>query len=120
MYNKRKLGTAYEELAIQFMKNQGYELLDRNFYCSFGELDAIFLDPENTVVFSEIKYRSNDSNGDPAEAVDVRKQKRICKSALYYIQKNHLDMDAAYRFDVLAIQKNQSVRQIQNAFPFHM
>ncbi len=51
-------------------------------------------------------------------AVDIRKQRRICKTALYYFAKNEYGTDRACRFDVIAIYGDDSVRHIENAFEF--
>lgn len=51
-------------------------------------------------------------------AVDVRKQRRICKTALYYFVKHGYGMDTACRFDVIAIYGDNSIRHIENAFEF--
>ena len=51
-------------------------------------------------------------------AVDVRKQRRICKTALYYLAKHGYGMDTSCRFDVIAIYGDNSIRHIENAFEF--
>ena len=41
MNNRRKVGTAYEKEAVLFLKNKGYEIIEQNYYCRYGEIDII-------------------------------------------------------------------------------
>ncbi len=116
-YNKRTVGTNNEDKAINFMQELGYQLLDRNYRCPFGEIDAIFT-KDKVLVVCEIKYRSNKMHGDPLEAVDYRKQKRISRSTLFYYAKKGLSMEQSCRFDVIGIYGDGSIKHVQNAFMF--
>ena len=81
--NKRAVGTAYEKLAGEYLRQQGYEILEYNFRCRMGEVDIVAKDGEY-LVFVEVKYRSSGRSGSPLEAVDRRKQRIISKVASYY------------------------------------
>lgn len=96
--NKRSKGQEYEDKAVNHIKGLGMTLIDRNFYTKFGELDIIALDSE-TLVFIEVKYRSNGSYGHPAEAVTFQKQKRMIASSKWYMMKNGY-RDINVRYDV--------------------
>ncbi|MEG1459118.1 MAG: YraN family protein, partial [Acetivibrio sp.] len=54
--NKRALGFEKEKLAAQFLEEKGYQVLEKNFYSHFGELDLI-CKKEEYLVFVEVKYR---------------------------------------------------------------
>lgn len=112
--NNRKIGAKAEEIACWFLKQQGYEILDRNFYTKVGEIDIIARE-EHTLVFVEVKYRKDDKKGYPAQAVDARKQQKIRKSAMYYLKKNHLSFEQPIRFDVVEIL-GKKIRVIKHAF----
>ena len=84
--NRRKEGAYYENLVAEYLKTQGYEILEKNYRCRIGEIDLIAKEGE-TLVFVEVKYRRSSEAGDPAEAVDYRKQKKISRVAEYYCWK---------------------------------
>ena len=65
------MGTAYEKMAGEYLKTQGYEILQYNFRCRMGEIDIIAKD-HGYLVFIEVKYRRDKSCGHPAEA-DTKK-----------------------------------------------
>jgi len=87
--------------AWHYLKEQGYELLSKNYRCSYGEIDVIAL-REKVISFVEIKTRRHHYLGAPEEAVDLRKQKKIAQVAQYYLKQTN-QSDAASAFDVLAI-----------------
>lgn len=111
--NKRTLGTQKERLAAEYLKSQGMRILERNFRCRTGEIDMIAQDGD-TLVFVEVKYRSNDHYGSPLEAVNFRKQNTIRKVAEYYLLCHPIDR-AAIRFDVIGILGDR-IEHIRNAF----
>ena len=114
--NKRKTGREKEELAEEYLRQQGYEILDMNFYGRFGEIDIIARDGE-TLVFAEVKYRKSERFGNSLEAVDTRKQKKICQTALYYLARHHIADSVPCRFDVTGIT-GEDITHIKNAFEF--
>lgn len=114
--NKRKTGREKEELAEEYLRQQGYEILDMNFYGRFGEIDIIARDGE-TLMFAEVKYRKSERFGNSLEAVDTRKQKKICQTALYYLARHHISDSVPCRFDVIGIT-GEDITHIKNAFEF--
>lgn len=110
----RKKGAVIEEAVSGYLKNKGYTILERNYICHFGEIDIIAKEKEY-IVFIEVKYRKNAAFGYPEEAVDTRKQKKLLKTALFYIRQNHISIDNNYRFDVVSVTGNK-VKIIKNAF----
>ncbi len=118
MENKRSIGKEKENLAALYFSQRGYDIVEKNFYSCFGEIDLI-VKKEDTLVFAEVKYRKNESRGNPLEAVNVRKQKRICRAALYYLSTHCLSVDTPCRFDVVAITGDE-ITHIENAFEFHI
>jgi putative endonuclease len=99
--NKRKIGKENEEKAVDFLKKQGYKILEVNYTCKIGEIDIIALDGDTTV-FIEVKYRKSDKMGMPYEAVNYHKQVKISKVAYVYASKMDL-FEKPLRFDVVEI-----------------
>ena len=113
--NRRKEGAYYENLVAEYLKTQGYEILEKNYRCRIGEIDLIAKEGE-TLVFVEVKYRRSSEAGDPAEAVDYRKQKKISRVAEYYCWKKQ-KLNQPCRFDVICVL-GQEIRHIVNAFDY--
>ncbi len=113
--NKRSLGTAYEKKAGAYLEAEGYEILEYNFRYSRGEIDIIARDGDY-LVFCEVKYRKDLGAGHPAEAVDLRKQRKISRCALYYITIHQLE-DLPCRFDVVSIE-GKKIDLFKNAFDY--
>ena len=99
--NKKILGNIGEKLANQYLKENNYKILERNFYCRQGEIDIIARENKE-IVFIEVKTRSNKNFGEPSEAVTTYKQKHIYKSAKYFLYKNRL-INNFIRFDVIEV-----------------
>ena len=102
-YNK-PIGFYGEDLSVEFLKERGYKILERNFTCSFGEVDIIAL-KNNIISFIEVKSRFTTSFGKAKEAVTCYKQKKIIKVSKYYLHKKNL-YDYYVRFDVIEIYLN--------------
>ncbi|PKM61460.1 MAG: YraN family protein [Firmicutes bacterium HGW-Firmicutes-4] len=109
-----KKGNAGEALAVAFLKNADHQIRDRNYKKPSGEIDLITQDGD-TLVFIEVKYRKNLDYGYPREAVNRAKQKRIAKTALWYLKEQQLD-DVNIRFDVVEIYYSQDGEQVINHF----
>lgn len=112
--NKRQTGTAYEEQAAKWLEAHGYRILKRNYRCRQGEIDLIAEDGP-CLVFIEVKYRRDSQTGHPAEAVDIRKQRRITRTALYYCCEQRIPETRECRFDVVSILQDK-IEHIINAF----
>ena len=108
-----------ETLAAKQMQKMGYEILERNFHALRGEIDII-AKKENTIVFTEVKYRKNETMGTPAEAVDSRKQQNIIRAAKAYIaQECLMEMGYDFRFDVAEVLNSEGktyFRYTEDAF----
>lgn len=116
MENKRCLGAGKEKIAADFLREQGYTILDKNFFCHGGEIDIIASEGDY-LVFVEVKYRKNTRYGYPEEAVTAVKMKRIIKAARYYMYKNHYNENIPCRFDVVGILDDE-IRLTRNAFSY--
>ncbi len=114
---RQQLGKRGEDLAISFLKNKGFEILERNYRFGHKEIDIIGKD-SNTIVFIEVKAGRSKDFGAPQERVNSRKQKSIIEVAQDYMQKRDF-RDCDFRFDVVAIDFEKGKREIEhikNAF----
>ena len=105
VYNRRKIGSEYEKAAGEYLKQQGYEILEYNYRCKTGEMDIIARDGEY-LVFCEVKYRKDTGKGHPSEAVDARKQRVISRCAQYYLMIKGKEYIPC-RFDVVSIMDGE-------------
>jgi len=104
--SRMRLGRQGEEIAAQYLRNKGYDIVERNFRAERGEIDIIARDRE-TLVFVEVKSARSRTFGNPEDRVDLRKQRQIGKVAsAYLLEKDAEDSDC--RFDVIAVQFHQS------------
>lgn len=101
--NTKELGRRGENAAVNFLVRKGYQILERNWTCRFGEADIIALDEDGTVCFVEVKTRRTTDAGLPEEAVTKEKQRRYEKLALTYMMEANWDDDVDLRFDVIGI-----------------
>ena len=112
-FYKKLLGRNGEKLAEKYLKKQKYKILEKNYKTHLGEIDIIALDG-NTVVFVEVKTRTDESFGRPADAVTKIKRNKYFKVATeYLLKKSWLEKEC--RFDVIEIL-NGEINHIKSAF----
>ena len=121
MDNKKLLGSIGENAASEFLEGRGYKIIDKNFRCKIGEIDIIAAD-NDVIVFVEVKTRSSNIYGQPSEAVNFYKQRKIVQTALTFIKKNKL-YDWMSRFDVVEVILDDhhnaiDINLIKNAFEY--
>lgn len=111
--DKGKLG---ESLAEKFLINKGYKIIDMNYKNKIGEIDIIALD-KDVLVFVEVKSRTSNIYGNPYEAVNFKKQKKIVYASLIYLKyKKILDMQLRYDIIEVYLTKKYKINHIENAF----
>lgn len=114
---RQLLGAEGERAAEKFLRRQRYTIVLRNYRCAAGEIDLVALEG-STIVFIEVKTRTQPGFGTPLEAVDSRKQRQVQRAAQFYLSENRLhDRDA--RFDVVGVWWEDGRVQcelIKNAF----
>jgi len=95
--NNYQKGHLYEEKTVEFLEQHRCEILEKNYRRKTGEIDIIARSQE-TVLFIEVKYRSNKSFGYPSHSIDFYKQQKILKTATWYLKEtNHFEKPV--RFD---------------------
>ncbi|MFA6002825.1 MAG: YraN family protein [Elusimicrobiota bacterium] len=110
--NSRDQGAQAEQAAEEYLKGRGMRILDRNFRARCGEIDLVAQDGD-TIVFVEVRSRSDVSFGRPEETVGPVKRRRIVRTAALYAQIRGLD--APMRFDVVALSP-KGLEHIPEAF----
>ena len=119
MAKHNELGKQGEDLAIQYLTDKGYEILERNWRNIHKEIDIIAKDGEELVIV-EVKTRQSDEHGEPDLAVTKRKQGMLIAAANAYIFKNRLDINT--RFDIISIlfkDNDPVIEHIEDAFLPH-
>ena len=116
----RHRGSDYEQFAALWLEQQGLTIVHRNYRCKTGEIDLIARDG-CSLVFVEVRARSNRRFASAAASVDRRKQARLLRTAQHYLHRHPNSAAVPCRFDVIAIEPRQSpentaVRWIRAAF----
>ena len=119
MAQHNQLGKWGEEYAANYLLGKGYDILERDWRIGHRDIDIIARSPEcDTVVFVEVKTRTNDVVTDPRDAVDLRKIRSIGWAANAYVkQRNVIDL---LRFDIISIvgnnDANANITHVEDAF----
>lgn len=110
----KQLGGQAEALAATYLKQQGLKLLTSNYHCRFGEIDLIMRDGK-TLVFVEVRLRSNASFGGAAMSITTVKRQRLVQTAQHYLQQHG---ESTCRFDAILMSTLDmgDIEWIQNAF----
>ncbi|WP_257264120.1 YraN family protein [Endozoicomonas sp. ONNA2] len=113
-------GADAENRALLFLRQQGLTLLHRNFACKTGEVDLVMLE-HDTLVFIEVRSRSQVQFGNAASSIDRNKQHKIRKTAAVYLQKYRQHSHRICRFDAISIDNHDatgqnSLKWIKSAF----
>lgn len=99
------LGDAGEDLALKHLLKSGYKIIAQKYREKTGEIDII-AEEKGTIVFVEVKTRSSNLFGSPAEAVSYSKQQKIINTALLYLRKK-VCKDVPVRFDIIEVTVNK-------------
>ncbi len=95
-------GEVGEKIAVDFLRQQNFKILETNFKSKFGEVDIVAVDGD-TLVFVEVKTRNSRQFGLPEEAVNRQKIDHITKTIFYY-RSTHKNLPEGDRVDVVAIE----------------
>ncbi len=107
-------GLAAEQLAATFLQSKGLKLICQNYHCRFGEIDLVMLEGK-TLVFVEVRMRSNARFGGAASSITPQKQQKLIMTAQHYLQQHG---NQSCRFDVILMPnvKLEEIEWICNAF----
>ena len=108
--DRKRFGATGEHLAAVWMEQQGYKIIARNWRCPCGELDIVG-ERGGELVFVEVKARRGARMGSAAEAVTPTKQRRLVRSAQYFLMA-HGQEQRPYRIDVITVEVAPSGNQV--------
>lgn len=107
-----------EDLASEYLKKKGYQIIERHFRFLRGEIDIIACD-HDYLVFIEVKTRSSADYGLPEEAITPKKKFHLRRAAEGYLYLNNLN-NIDCRFDVITIgfspDGSPLIEHLENAF----
>lgn len=108
MAAKDDLGRVGEDVAVEYLTHHGHTVVDRNWRCAEGEVDAVTVHGD-TIVIVEVKTRSTMAYGDPLEAVDSRKHARLWRLAALWVMDHHeIGRGKAVRIDVVGLTGDET------------
>ena len=116
MTDKIKLGNKGEEIAINFLKEKGFKILDKNWRYKKSEIDIIIYQ-KNILIFVEVKTRKSDYFSRPEESITPKKINLYQEAAEAYLEQHKLENEV--RFDVISIIHTENKTKIEhfiNAF----
>jgi putative endonuclease len=111
MAEHNELGKFGEELAVEFLHQNGYDILETNWIFQKAEIDII-AQKDSTLAVIEVKTRSSIAFGLPQDFVKPKKIQLLVKAVNEYIVSNDLDVDV--RFDIIAIYKEENIYKIEH------
>ena len=113
------LGSRGEDVAADYMRENGYRVIERNWRCKNGELDLICTRGKE-LVFVEVKTRGENSLGRAGESLTPAQQARLAKAASRYLSRNGL-WSRSCRFDLIALEvseNNVNLEHVANVIDF--
>ncbi len=116
MAEHNELGKLGEELAVEFLRKDGYEILEINWTFQKAEIDII-AKKKNTLAVVEVKTRSSIEFGLPQDFVKPKKIQLLVKAINEYVVSKNLDIEV--RFDIIAVHKEDksfAIEHLKDAF----
>lgn len=96
-----ELGKWGEEVAASYLQQDGYTIIERDWKSGHRDIDIVATDQNATLVFIEVKTRSNRMFTDPEEAVDYRKLRNMRAAINHYIKYHRINQEI--RFDIITV-----------------
>jgi len=117
--SKKTIGRSGEDFCVRHLQEQGYTILSQNYHSAYGEIDIIATSG-NSLVFVEVKTRTKANLAHTLTDITRSKQKKITRTAMFFLVSYHNPELLEYRFDVMILKKTgdtYEVHHIKNAFP---
>ena len=115
---KQNIGKLGEDIAVKYLENRGYSILERNYRKPWGEIDIVAL-KSRELVFFEVKTQNQRFEWRPEENVTRHKKHQLSRIVATYLKEHKVPQNQDWRINVLAIQldfetKNAQIEHIQN------
>lgn len=98
----RHTGNRHEQMACQFLREQGLQLVQANYLCKLGKIDLIMTESEQFLVFIEVRHRRRNFHGSALACIDYRKQRKIRLTAAHFLLSAPQLSHYARRFHVIS------------------
>jgi len=123
--NTKELGFLGEKIALDYLKEKGYKILDKNYAPRFisgplrGEIDIV-AKKDDIVSFIEVKTLTSNKIISPEEKVNYQKQRKILKIAENWLMEKKIPLESPWQIDVIAIKtdlnnRKAKIRHFKNA-----
>lgn len=109
---KRKTGNLGENIAVKYLKDNGYKILERNFLKKWGEIDII-VQKGKQIIFIEVKTRRKAPYStflSPEINVNYSKQQKLIRTAQTYLLSKNYPPETSWQIDVIAVELNERTR----------
>jgi putative endonuclease len=117
--DRASLGRWSERRCERFLKAKGLKTLTRNYRCKMGELDMVMVDTDGSIVFVEVRSRTEGSFTPPEATITPTKRAHISRAARYFLAVHKIE-DRPLRFDVVTLVLGHSgpplIQHYPNAF----
>jgi len=114
---QQEVGKRGEQIAIDYLIEKGYKIIERNWYFKKKEIDII-AEKDDFLIIIEVKSRSIGFQEDPRDAVNMKKQRFLIQAANAYVNKYDIDMEVG--FDIITVvffnEHEYKLRHIDDAF----
>jgi len=115
---RQNTGLIAEQFACDFLLQRGLELIHRNYHCRLGEIDLIFKykNPTETIIFVEVRLKSNLHYGSALDSITQSKQRKITCTALYFLKQCCGGETIPCRFDVISFSPHPRARDTDQGY----
>jgi len=115
---KQNIGKLGEDIAVKYLEEHGYKILDRNYRKPWGEIDIV-AQQSDELIFVEVKAQNQAFEWRPEENITFHKKHQLSRIVATYLKTNKIPEDQNWRIDVLAIKlnlntENAQIEHIQN------
>ena len=110
------VGKEFEDIAMDFLKSNGFEILARNYRIRGGEIDIIARSGRRDIYFIEVRHRGRGSFARAFETITRKKKQAIIKTALNFIKESGLYKGVEYHFSVADVGEDRVEEILWDAF----
>ena len=112
----QQLGYWGEQQAVHLLQQAGFDIFAQNYHSRFGEIDIIAL-KQQEMLFVEVKARAKTQRGTAVEVITLQKQRKMLKTALFFLEKHPHLYDLHFRFDIFCFDFHQVfAKNVQHNF----